>query len=475
MKSKTAIATFWSLSDTFTNFVLKFFFAIAITRLLTPRDYGLVAYTSLFIGVATWLSDWGFGTSLIQKKDANNLDFSTGYFFNITISIFFFSLYYSFAPFVSRIFNEPELKDILRVVSLTLILNALCYIHQIKLIKGVDFKGLTVINLLSSILSGIIGLGLAYCGFHYWALIFQSLVGYLFRMLGLWYLVRWMPIFKFSLLSFKEQFNFGLKVFIQGLLDSIFKEIHSLIIGKTYQTEALGNYSRGQRFYNLFVVQTGISVNRVLYPTMVSKNLNHEVHKEMYFKTYRLLFFMMAPLSLFLILFSKQIILVLLTDKWILASPYMQLYCIAGFIFLLTYFNSSSILSNNRSSLFLYIDLFQKALIGIALIITYRMGIRSIIIGWLVAYYIYFIFYEIIMYRLGYYSFSKYKEMILILICLLPMIGFYKLSVIFISNTYILLGTNILILPILYLLLSYLLKIKSLIDMRDILFPILKK
>lgn len=474
MKSKTAIATFWSLSDTFANVVLKFIFAIAITRLLFPRDYGLVAYTGLFLGIATWLSDWGFGTALIQKKEASDLDFSTGFLSNVVISLLFFFLYFVSASLVADFFNEPELKNILRATSLNLVLNALCYIHQIKLIKERQFKGITVTNFISSVISGSIGLAFAYGGYHYWALIVQTLTGTLLRMFGLWYLVKWIPVLKFSWVSFKEQFSFGSKVFIQGLLESIFREIQSLIIGKTYHTSALGNYSRGQKFYDLFVVQIGIAFNKVLYPTMVLKNGNHISHRDAYIKTYRLLFFIMAPLSLFLILLSKPIILVLLTDKWVNAVPYMRLYCIAGFVFLLSYFNATTTLSSNRPGLYLFIDVFQKFLIGISLLITFKLGISAIVIGWLTAYYIYYISYEIVMFKLGFYNTKKYMYMLQTILCLLPMVAFYFLSYYFISDPFLLLLINAIIQPILFFISNSFLKTEALAEFRAVIVPFFK-
>ena len=442
LKNATAKATIWSLLDTYTGFALKFIFAIAITRILTPHDYGLVAYMGLFLGVAIWLSDWGFGTSLIQKKNVTNIDFSTGYLFNIVISLFFFFLYFFSASYIADYFNEPALEKIMRITSINLIINGLCYIHNIKLIKAIQFKKLAIVNLTTSIISGIIGFVMALMGCNYWALIIQTLSGNILRMLGIWYIFKWVPEFKFSWTSFKEQFKFGSKVFVQGLLENIFKEIHSLVIGRTYKTEALGNYSRGQKFYDLFIIQTGVSFNKVLYPSMVNKTDEIEAHKIMYIKTYGLLFFFVAPLSLYLFLLSEPIVRILLTDKWIGAVPYMHLYFIAGFIFLLAFFNSTTILSANKPKLFLTMDILQKLFIGIALIITFNKGISTIIIGWLLAYYFYFIIYEVIMYNNGFFSIEKYYKMFHVIICILPSILIYYVSANLISSYFWLLFVN---------------------------------
>lgn len=450
LKNKTVKATIWSLLDTYANFALKFVFAITITRILTPHDYGLIAYMGLFLGVANWLSDWGYGAALIQKKDVTNIDFSTGYLLNVFISIFFFLIYFSSAPYIAVFFKEPELKNIMRITSINLIFNALCYIHLIKIIKSIQFKKLAIVNFFSSLISGILGLSLALHGYNYWALVLQTLSSSVIRMLGILYIVKWIPILKFSWDSLKEQFQFGSKVFVAGLLESISKEFHSLVIGKTYQTTALGNYSRGKKFYDLFIVQTGIAFNKVLFPSMVNKTDERESHTKMYLKVYGLLFFFMAPLSLFLFLLSEPIVRILLTEKWIESVPYMQLYVTSGFIFMLSYFNSTTLLSVNKPDVYLKMEIFQKALIGVALLLTYKHGISTIIIGWLIAYYLYFIIYEILMYKLNFFKMVKYYQMFQVLISILPSYIFYVLSKTFILDQFWLLILNAIMQPMLY-------------------------
>jgi O-antigen/teichoic acid export membrane protein len=271
----------------------------------------------------------------------------------------------------------------------------------------------------------VAGLSLAITGYGYWALIIQTLGGSILTMLGIWYAVKWRPMMKFSVASFRGQFKFGYKVFVQGLLESIFREIHSTVIGKTYKTTSLGNYSRGQKFYDLLIVETGFAINQVLYPSMVKKTEEEGQHKDAYAKTYNILFFIAAPLSLFLFLLAKPIALVLLTDKWVGAVPFMKLYFLAGFIYMPVYFNSITVLSSNRPGLFLKMDIIRNVLMAVALALTYRYGIETIITGWLVVYYLFFIIYEVKMYQLRYFEGSKYIKMLQVLAGLLPMLLFY--------------------------------------------------
>lgn len=443
----------WSLLDTVFRYVMKFFFALAITRILEPRDYGLVAYTGIFMGIAAWLSEGGFGTSLIQKKDANDTDFSTAFLFNFSVTAFFFILYFFSSPALARYFGENELIAIMRVSSINLVLNSLCYIHYIKLIKDIDFKQQTLMNFSTTLISGVIGLSMAVLGYGYWALIIQTLSGTLLRMFGLWYIVRWRPAFIFNFGSFKQQFAFGRNVFIQGLFESVFREIHSAVIGKNYHTTALGNYSRGQKFYDLFIVESGIAINKVLYPAMVRKSQenDHRVNKMIYVNTYSNLFLIVAPLSLFLIHMSGPLAHVLLTDKWIQAVPFMKMYFLAGFIYLLVYFNSITLLSANRPFLYLKMDMVKNSLMALALLLTFDRGINMIIIGWLIAFYVFYLVYELKMATLGYFQKDKYLKLAQVIICLIPQYLVFVLTKSFIKDQLDLLIMNAALQPFVYL------------------------
>ena len=433
----------WSLLDTYAGFVLKFVFTVMITRKLTPHDFGIVAYMGLFLGIATWLSEGGFGSALIQNQNTDQTDYSTAWIFNMGVALLFFILYFIISGFVADFFNEPALKWIMRITSINLLFNSICYIHTIKLIKAINFHSQAIVNFISSFFSGSLGLLLAYIGWGYWALILMTLSGSMFRAIGYLIVTKWYPSLVFSINSFREQFRFGSNVFIQGLLESIFKEMYSLVIGKTYNTNNLGLYSRGYKFYELFMINTGIAFNKVLYPTMSIKSTDRVYHKESYFRYYDLLFFISAPISLFLILLSKPIIIYIFTKKWLGAVIYMRLYCIAGFIFILIYFNSSTLLSMNKPRLYLKMDIIQKMLFLCALIITFKISIPAIIIGWLLAYYIYYIFYEYVMYKYGFANKMKYLNMLKVLFSLIPSIIvfillrniFYEMSVIFVLQT----------------------------------------
>lgn len=450
--TKSSSALKWSFLDTYANFFTKFIFVIIITRILTPKDYGLIAYMGLFLGIATWLSEGGFGSALIQKQDVNNKDFSTAFFFNAAVSLFFFILYFFIAGFVSDFFNEPDLKKVMRITSLNIVLNSLCYIHLIKLIKAVDFKPQALINFSSSVLSGIIGLIMAVSGFHYWALVIQTLIGTFLRMIGLIAVVRWTPAIVFDLNSFKHLFRFGSRVFILGLMESIFREVNSLVIGKTYKTYSLGLYSRGQKFFDIFIIQPGIALNKVIFPLFSTIASDDEGHKRNYFRFYSLIFFILAPVCLILFLLADPLVSTFLTDKWLGAVPFMKLYFLSGVAYILLYFNSTTLMSFNRPGLCLKLDIIQKTFLILALFLTYKISILAIVAGWLLVYYIQYIIYELFMSHLGFTNSLKYKQMGQVILGLVPILLVHIIIIQIFDNNLVLFVLQGFILPITYLL-----------------------
>jgi len=448
---KSAKAFSWSLIDTYANFGLKLVFTIAIARILSPSDYGIVAYTGLFIGIATFISEGGFTSALIHKEEPTQADYSTIFLYTLASSLFFFLLYFISAGWVASYFSEPALKNVLRVASLSFVVNSVGAVHMTQLIRSLEFKKQAKINFVSSTIGGIIGLSMAVWGFNYWALVAQTIVSTTFRFAGLVLSIRWIPSLMFSLASFRSLFNFGFKTFMQGLIESIFREIQAMVIGKNYFTRELGLYDRGKKFYDLLIIQTSIAINKVLFPLMSRNRSDQEAYREIYSRTYNILFFVMAPLSLTLFLISGPMVEILLTAKWMEVVPIMQLFFVGGGVFMLLYFNSTTMLASGKASLFLYLDLIQKTMLAISLFITYKMGIITIITGWLISYYLYYGIYEYVMFRQGYHTREKYLLMGQVLLALIPLLVInYSLMQVS-GNPWFLLFSQCMIFPLAYL------------------------
>lgn len=445
-------AFIWSVMDMYFIYALKFIFALAIARILSPHDYGLVAYTAIFMSVAGYFSGVGFEASLVQKKNPTEIDYATGFYFNLTLNVVFVILYFIFAGNIADYFNEPDLKLVFRVASLNLILGALFSVHYIQLTKVLKFKEHAIINFFSSLLGSIIGLVWALVYADYWALVFQTFSGTFFKMIGYWYFTRWKPVVGYSWESWREQFKFGSKVFVQGIIDSFSRESYTYFIGKFHSTEFLGIYNRALQFYNLFIVQLSVSFNKVLYPTM-AQYVDGEIDKKrVYHKTYLTLFAIFAPLSLFLYLNSQHIIVILLSNKWIDAIPFLKILFLGGFVSCLIYFNSTTVLSLNKASGFLKLELINKSILFIALLLTYKLSIGYILYGWLFSQYIIYAISEITLASLGYFDALKYGKMLLILVGIVPSFVFHYVINHYSRNLYLVASLDFVFLAITYFL-----------------------
>ena len=436
-------------------YALKFFFALAIARMLSPHDYGLVAYTSIFMTLASYFSGVGYAAALVQKKDPSEIDYSTGFYFNLFLKFIFVIAYFIFAGNIADYFNEPDLKTVFRVASLNLIFNALFSIHAIKLTKALKFKEHAIINFVSTLLGSIVGLTWVLIYRNYWALVFQTFSGTFFKMIGYWYFSRWKPIIAYSWESWRTQFKFGSKVFLQGVIETLSRESYTYFIGKFHSTNSLGIYNRTLQFYNLFVVQLSVAFNKVLYPTMSQYVVDESEKKRVYHKSYLTLFAIFAPLSAYFYFNAHPVVLILLSNRWLSIIPFFKILFLSGFVSCLLHFNSTTLLSFNKSGWFLKLEFVNKAILFIVLILTYRLGVEAILWGWLLSQYFVYLISEVTLGVFGYYESKKYYKMLLILIAIIPSVAFNYFIIHNTRNYYM-----ISILNFLFLVLTYLIFLK---------------
>ena len=381
LKAKTTRGLFWSFLDSFGVYAVKFGFSIVIARTLVPEDYGLMGMIVIFISLGQMLMQSGFSMALIQKKDSNDTDHSTAFWFNLGTAIAIYLILFFSAGSIATFFGKPILVNITRVTALGIIVNSLCSVQVAILSRNMDFRKMTWINLVSALVSGITGLVMALSGFHVWALVFQTLAGNVIYMAGLWISSRWRPSMEFDRASFRSLFGFGYKILLQGLTDVIFTKAYFPLIGKLYSAHQLGFYTNASRFYELFIRQTANSVTRVIFPAFAAVQDEKERFNTNFTRSFNLLSAFMFPLATILIISSRPFVSIALTDKWLPAVPFMQLFFIEGFFFPLLMFNQNIILSIGRSGLTLKIDILKKVLIVISIFLVFRMGIEALIIG----------------------------------------------------------------------------------------------
>lgn len=392
LKNKTVKGVGWSFADNIVSLGISFLVGLVLARLLTPGEYGLIGLITVFIAVFNSIVDSGFSNALIRKNDANNVDYNTVFIVNMVLSIALFSLLFISAPAISRFFDEPQLVSLSRVMGSIVVINAFAIIQRTILVKRVDFKTQTKISLISSITSGVIGIGMAIQGFGVWSLAGQQISRQLVNTVFLWIFGHWWPKMQFSVQSFKELFGFGWKLLVSGLIDTVWKEIYQLVIGKFYNKEMLGYYTRAQQFGSLFSSNITTVIQRVSYPVLSSIQNDKERLKMAYQKVIKVTMLVTFTCMLGLAAIAKPMILVLIGEKWMPCVPYLQIICFSMMLYPLHAINLNMLQVQGRSDLFLKLEIIKKfiAVVPIALgifINIYWMLIGSVFTGF-IAYYL---------------------------------------------------------------------------------------
>jgi O-antigen/teichoic acid export membrane protein len=360
---------------------LRFVIGIILARLLFPEQFGLIGMLLIFMAVAQTFLDSGFGAALIQKKEATQKDICSIFYFNILVGVAAAGLLCLVAPWIAAFYNQPILTSLTRGMSLVIIINSFGLIQSTILSKQIDFKTQTKVSLISSILSGVIGVTMAATGFGVWSLVVQQISSAFFRTVLLWLLNTWRPALIFSLKSLKEMFSFGSKLLASGLLNQIFENIYLLVIGRLFSATDLGLFTRAKTFGDLPSHTLSGMIGRVTFPVFSTIQDDPIRLKRGLKKALTTLVLVNFPMMIGLAVIARPLVLVLLTEKWAECIPYLQLLCIVGLLFPLHLMNLNVLQALGRSDLFLRLEIIKKILIVLNIAITWRWGISAMICG----------------------------------------------------------------------------------------------
>lgn len=381
LKEKTVKGVMWSSIDRFSTQGIQFVFSILIARQLLPSDYGVVAMLGIFLAVSQTFIDSGFGTALIRKIDRTDTDFSTVFYFNIVVAAFFYLVLWFAAPYIAAFYEIPLLEDVTRVVALTLIFSSLSGVQNAKLSIAIDFKTRAKISVSVTLLTGAIGLWMAYNGYGVWALVVQSVFASLLGTVLLWCLVRWIPKRTFSWQSFREMFSFGSKLLASALLDTIYNNMYTLIIGKFFSSATLGLYSRASslaRYPSSNI--TGV-LQGVTFPVLSSIQNEPERLAGAYKRFLRLSAFVIFPSMIGLAAVADPLIRLVLTDKWEGCIYLLQIVCFSMMWYPIHAINLNLLQVKGRSDFFLKVEIIKKIQGVLILFITVPMGIVAMCYG----------------------------------------------------------------------------------------------
>lgn len=356
---------------------VSFVVSIILARLLDPAVYGTIALVTVITAILQVFIDSGLGSSLIQKKDADDLDFSTVFYFNMAMCLGLYALMFFGAPLIAAFYELPELTPIVRVLSLTLVISGVRGIQQSYVSKTMQFKRFFYSTLGGTILSAVVGIAMAYAGFGVWALVAQTLINNLVGTVILWITVKWRPKWMFSWQRLKGLFSYGWKLLASALLETGYNDLRQLIIGKVYTTSDLAYYNKGKQFPSLIVTNINASIDSVLLPTMSSEQDNTERVKMMTRRAIKTSTYIMMPLMAGLAVCAEPLIRLLLTEKWLPCVLYMQIYCIVFAFQPIHTANLNAIKAMGRSDLFLRLEIIKKVIGLAALFATMFISVEA--------------------------------------------------------------------------------------------------
>ena len=384
LKAKTIRGTIWSGIDSIAGQGITFLVGLVLARLLSPQEYGLIGYITIIVAILNSIVDSGFSNALIRKKDAGEIDYNTTFIFNLVLSLLMAGVMIVAAGPISRFFNEPELVPLIRVMSAIVVINAAAIVQRTTLTKRVDFKTQTKVSLIASATSGVVGIGMALSGMGVWSLVGQQLSRQLLNTVFLWILNRWIPTLQFSWRSFRELFGFGWKLMVSGLIDTTWKEIYQLVIGKCYTTETLGQYTRGKQFSDIFSSNMTTIIQRVSYPVLSSVQDERTRLREGYRKIIKVSMLLSFVLLFGLGAVAEPLLYVLIGSQWTEAAGYLRIIVFSACLYPLHAINLNMLQVQGRSDLFLKLEIIKKVIAIGPILLGIFLSIEWMLWGWAV-------------------------------------------------------------------------------------------
>lgn len=376
MKTQSVLKNFfWRFAERSSAQLVTFVVSIVLARILMPEDYGQVALVTVFTNIMQVFVDSGLGTALIQKKDADDLDFSSVFYFNFVACITIYILMFLLAPLIANFYNDVSLIPIIRVSSLTIVISGVKGIQQSYVSRNMLFKRFFYATLGGTIFSAFLGIGLAYMGFGVWAIVAQQLSNTTIDTLILWLTVKWRPKKMFSLERLKQLISFGWKMLASSLLDTVYNNLRSLIIGKIYSSVDLAYYNQGDKLPSVIISNINTSINSVLLPTMSNAQDDRLRIKAMTRRAIKTSTYIMAPLMMGLAFCAEPIVRLILTDKWLPCVPFLRIFCITYMFFPIHSANLNAVTAMGRSDLFLKLEIVKKIVGLTILVLTMRWGV----------------------------------------------------------------------------------------------------
>lgn len=375
LKNKTIKGVGWSAADALLGQGVTFIVGLVLARLLSPDEYGLIGICLIFTTVLNGIVDSGFSNALIRKKDVTDEDYNTMFTTNMAISIVLYVFLFISAPLVSDFFHRIELTALVRVTGLILFLNALSITQVTILTKNIDFKTKTKASLVSAIISGVIGIAMAFMGYGVWSLVAQQLSKQLLYTLCLWVLSKWWPKFTFYKDSFKYMWGFGWKLLASGILNNVWNQLYQVVIGRCYTSSTLGHYTRANECASIFSSNLTTIIQRVTFPVLSELQDDKKKLLVSYRKLIKVSMFVTVICMFALGAMAEPMIYSLIGPQWHQAATFLPFICITMSLYPLHAINLNMLQVQGRSDLFLYLEIVKKIITLIPIFIGAFVGV----------------------------------------------------------------------------------------------------
>lgn len=376
-KQKVMSNLIWRFAERSGAQLVGFIVSVVLARILDPESYGTIALVTVFITIFQVFVDSGLGNALIQKKDADDIDFSTVFYANIAFCIVLYLIIFFASPAIANFYNNQELVALTRVLGITILISGVKNVQQAYVSKHLIFKKFFWATLVGTITAAVIGIIMAVKGCGVWALVAQQLINLTIDTIMLWITVKWRPIKAFSFERLKGLFSYGWKLLASSVIDTVYNDIRQLVIGKFYTSSDLAFYNKGKQFPQLIVSNINTSIDSVLLPTMSKAQDSKEQVKAMTRKSIKTSVYIMTPLMMGLAFCSNNVVSILLTDKWLSCVPFLIVFCITYMFYPIHTANLNAIKAMGRSDLFLRLEIIKKIVGIILLLITMRISVLA--------------------------------------------------------------------------------------------------
>lgn len=385
LKNRTVSGVFWSFLDVFSKQFVVFIIGIILARLLLPEQFGLIGMISVFLNISHVFVTSGLPTALVREKNVTDLDYNTVFLFNLFVSVLFYLALFISSPSISSFYNEPELENLVKIVGLTIVINAIGSVQKAQLTKEINFKAQAQVNFISSLLSGVVAIYLAFAGFGVWSLVWRSIISSILFVALLFYFNRWIPKFQFSVISFKRLFSFSSKLLLAELISKVQTNSLPLLIGKLFSAQTLGFFVKADQFQKLFTENLYSIINRVTFPVLSTiqdeKQRINLVYRKM-LKTSAIIIF---PLIAILIGVAEPLVVLLIGEKWLPSVSYLQLLAGAGLLYPLHSLNLNNLKVFGKSGMVFKLAILKFLLLIPTLALGYYFNIEIMLIGLIVS------------------------------------------------------------------------------------------